>query len=70
MECITNGCDAATLKNLLCISDTLTKKVNLAHLGIISVHSVDFDVLFRTISFDMEDKWWINRRSVVVKARH
>jgi hypothetical protein len=27
------------------------------YLGIMSVHSVDFDVLFRNISFEIEDKW-------------
>jgi hypothetical protein len=28
------------------------------------------EVLFMNISFEMEDRWWIRRRSVLVKRRH
>lgn len=41
-----------------------------AYLGIMSVQRVDFEVLFLNISLEMEDRWWMRRRSTVVKARH
>lgn len=73
IECRTNGCEAAMLRNLHLLVDVFAKQSLLCmetYLGIMSVQSVDFDVLFLNISFEMEDKWWIKRRSVLVNARH
>jgi hypothetical protein len=71
MECNTNVCDAAMLKNLVRVSEIPRVASSLkTHLGIMSVHKVDLDVLFLNISLEIVDKWCISRRSVLDKACH
>lgn len=40
------------------------------YLGIISAHRVILEVLFLNISFVMEERWWMRRRSVFTYACH
>jgi hypothetical protein len=71
MECITNEWDAAMLRNLGSVSESLGNLQELGtYFGIMSVQRVDLEVLFMNISFEIVDKWWISRRSVLDKASH
>jgi hypothetical protein len=60
IECITNGLEAAMLRNLRLVSQRRPCERGVArntHFGIMSAHKVILEVLFRNISFVMEERW-------------
>lgn len=74
MECMTKGYEEAMLKNLPIRSASALANTKAppasegggpTHFGMFSAQTVSLEVRPRNISLEMDDRWWIRRRSVL-----